>query len=122
MRGDASAFIRDVTYPDYSKVYPSSHFTKIWELRNDGIVKWTGRYLAALGPSSGGCKYPSRVAIPATDPGEMADISVSVTAPASPGICDVTWKMVTRTGQLYFPNDTEGIWFKVIVVAPKKSS
>jgi hypothetical protein len=122
MPGDASAFISDVTYPDYSRVYAGSHFAKIWELRNSGSVKWAGRYLAALGPSSGGCKYPSRVAIPITDPGSTTEISVNVTASASPGTCDVTWKMVTSTGQLYFPNDSGGIWFKVVVVARKKSS
>jgi Ig-like domain from next to BRCA1 gene len=117
MSGDASLFVRDVTFPDYSKVHTNERFTKIWELKDDGTVKWAGRYLAALGPSSGGCKYPSRVRIPATDPGRTVDIRVNVTAPASPGMCFVTWKMVTRSGSLYFPNDTEGIWFKVKVIA-----
>lgn len=113
--GDASVFIRDVTYPDYSKVRTDEHFIKIWELKDGGRITWRGRYLAPLGPSSGRCKYPSRVRIPLTKPGETVDIRVSVTAPALPGICLVTWKMVTDTGQLYFPNDTEGIWFKVKV-------
>jgi hypothetical protein len=120
--GDASAFIRDVTYPDYSKVYTGARFTKIWELRDTGIVRWTGRYLAALGPSSGGCKYPARVTVPTTNPGGTVDISVSVTAPASPGLCYVTWRMVTPTGELYFPNATQGIWFKVTAISPKASS
>jgi hypothetical protein len=118
--GDASTFVRDVTYPDYSKVYVGTHFTKTWELQDSGSAMWTGRYLAALGPSSGGCKYPARVPVPTTSPGETVDISVSVTASASPGTCDVTWKMVTRAGQLYFPNDTEGIWFKVTVATSKE--
>jgi hypothetical protein len=118
--GDDSAFMRDVTYPDYSKVQVNMRFTKIWELRDTGIVRWTGRYLAALGPSSGRCTYPARVSIPATDPGATVDISVSVTAASSPGLCYVTWRMVTSSGMLYFPGDI-GIWFKVDVVATKNS-
>jgi hypothetical protein len=119
--GDGSAFVRDVTYPDYSKVQANTHFTKIWELEDTGIVRWTGRYLAALGPSSGKCTYPARVSIPATSPGATVDISVKVTAPSTPGLCFVTWRMVTPSGSLYFPGDTSGIWFKVDVEAVKKS-
>lgn len=121
MPGDVSVFIRDVTYPDYSKVYVDEHFTKIWELRDAGTVRWAGRYLTALGPSSGTCTYPPRVKVPATDPGETVDISVSVIAPSSPGMCYVTWRMVSSNGVLYFPNDTEGIWFKVVIVAKRSS-
>jgi Ig-like domain from next to BRCA1 gene len=119
--GDGSAFIRDVTYPDYSDVQANEHFTKIWELEDTGTVTWTGRYLAALGPSSGKCTYPARVRIPTTDPGDPVNISVKVTAAASPGLCYVTWRMVTSSGELYFPGDTSGIWFKVNVVAAKAS-
>jgi Ig-like domain from next to BRCA1 gene len=119
--GDVSAFIRDVTYPDYSKVFTNERFTKIWELRDAGTVKWTGRYLAALGPSSGTCRYPPRVRIPTTDPGGTVDISVNVIASPSPGLCYVTWRMMSSNGVLYFPNDTEGIWFKVLVVAKRSS-
>jgi Ig-like domain from next to BRCA1 gene len=126
--GDVSEFIRDVTFPDHSKVRINDHFTKIWELKDDGDVKWTGRYLAALGPSSGGCKYPRRVKIPNTDPGKLVNIRVSVTASASPGMCFVTWKMVTPAGVFTslmipedFPNDTGGIWFKVNVIDAKVS-
>lgn len=117
--GDASAFIRDVTYPDYSKVRVNKHFIKTWELKNVGIVKWTGRYLAAMGPSVGKCIYPHRVRIRATAPGDPVDISVNVTAANSPGLCYVTWRMVTSTGRLYFPGNTRGIWFKVNVISAK---
>jgi hypothetical protein len=49
------------------------------------------------------------------------NISVNVVAPQSPGLCYVTWRMVTSSGVLYFPNDTEGIWFKVLVVTKHPS-
>lgn len=119
--GDNSAFIADVTYPDGTKVVAGQHFVKKWEIRNIGSVAWIGRYLAAYGESTGACTYPSRVLVPETSPGETAIISVTVTAPSTPQVCYVTWKMVTAAGNLYFPNEI-GIWFNVrIVAAPARN-
>jgi hypothetical protein len=100
----------------------SQHFVKKWAIRNTGNVAWIGRYLAADGPSTGACTYPSRVPVPATYPGETANISVTVTAPSTPQVCYATWKMVTAAGDLYFPDEI-GIWFNVrIVPAPTNVS
>src|SRR5689334_9959277 len=40
--GDNAAFVRDITYPDGSKVSPGQHFIKEWEIKNTGTVHWTG--------------------------------------------------------------------------------
>jgi hypothetical protein len=114
--GDNSAFITDVTYPDGSTVIEGQRFTKKWEIKNTGTVLWVGRYLTPAGPSTGLCSYPERVNIPVTHPGKDAIISVPVTASTSPGVCFVTWKMVTASGILYFPNEI-GIWFNVKVIS-----
>jgi len=113
--GDNSAFVADVTYPDGSTVTEGQHFIKRWKIRNTGTVLWANRYLDPVGSSTGLCSYPARVKIPMTRPGQEVIISVPVTAATSPGLCFVTWKMVTAAGSLYFPNEI-GIWFSVKVV------
>jgi Ig-like domain from next to BRCA1 gene len=113
--GDNSAFIADVTYPDGSTVTEGQHFLKRWKIRNTGTVLWASRYLAPVGSSTGLCSYPARVKVPDTRPGQDVIISVPVTASTSPGLCFVTWKMVTAAGSLYFPNEI-GIWFSVKVI------
>jgi hypothetical protein len=114
--GDNSAFVRDVTYPDESKVLVGQRFIKKWEIKNTGTVLWAGRYLVPDGESTGTCSYPSRVAVPTTYPGNTAIISVSVTAPSAPQVCYVTWKMADGTGGLYFPDEV-GIWFDVDIIS-----
>lgn len=115
--GDETTFIKDVTFPDNSIVRPGQRFIKKWELKNIGIVPWTGRYLIADGLSTGNCSFPTRVRIPATDPGHTVVISVPVTAASTPGLCYVTWKMASGSGVLYFPGYI-GIWFEVKVLNP----
>ena len=44
-RGDKSAFVRDVSYPDGALVLPGQRFLKTWELQNVGSVPWQGRWL-----------------------------------------------------------------------------
>jgi len=114
--GDNSAFVADVTYPDGSKVAVGQRFTKKWEIKNIGTAIWTGRYLIPDGESTGACTYSPRVPIPTTYPGKTVVISVSVTAPTTPQVCYVTWKMANASGNLYFPNEI-GIWFNVKIIA-----
>jgi DNA-binding XRE family transcriptional regulator len=47
-RGDNSAFIADVTFPDGSLVLPNQTFTKTWEIQNVGKVAWKNRYLQCV--------------------------------------------------------------------------
>jgi hypothetical protein len=117
--GDNSAFIKDVTYPDGSDVMVGQHFIKKWEIKDTGTVRWVGRYLAAIGESTGSCTYPTRVPVPITNPGQSAVISVPVTAATTPELCFVTWKMVNNDGTEYFPK-LVGIWFDVKVVANRQ--
>jgi hypothetical protein len=113
--GDNSEFIRDVTYPDGSKVISGQHFIKKWEIKDTGTVRWVGRYLAAMGESTGSCAYPSRVPVPTTNPGQSVVISVPVTAASIPQLCFVSWKMVAGNDVEFFPGFV-GIWFDVNVI------
>lgn len=115
--GDKSTFIKDVTFPDNSVVIPGQRFIKKWELKNTGAVRWVNRFLIPNGVSTGNCSYPSRIPVPATNPGQSVIISVPVTAASIPGLCYVTWKMTNASGALYFPGYL-GIWFEVKVLRP----
>lgn len=112
--GDNTKFIRDVTFPDHSRVKPGQHFIKKWEIKNTGTAPWVGRLLIPSGPATGACTYPTMVSIPATNPGHAVVISVPVVAAATQGVCYVTWKMATSSDKLYFPGFA-GIWFLVNV-------
>lgn len=113
---DSTEFVKDITFPDNSPVKPGQRFIKKWEIKNIGKVRWVGRDLIPDGFATGTCAYPSRVLVPTTDPGHSVVISVPVTAPSTPQLCMVTWKMVSPAGVLYFPG-YGGIWFEVKVIS-----
>jgi len=103
--GDAARFVADVTYPDGTIVHPGQHFQKVWEIQNVGSVTWHDRYLRRLDlpPGPNTCQTPDQVPIGETPPGQLAWISVNVTAPAGTGTCWVGWKMVDGGGNLLLP-------------------
>ncbi|MDX3100276.1 NBR1-Ig-like domain-containing protein [Nonomuraea angiospora] len=93
---DDSAFERDVTHPDGTKVKTGAEFTKIWRIRNTGTIPWRGRYLTRLNDTP--CRAPKRVEIHPVQPGEPVDIAVRVRASDSPGRCKIYWKMTDEAG------------------------
>lgn len=104
--GDASKFIRDVTYPDGTVVEPDSQFVKIWEIRNTGSVEWRNRYLQRIdlpiGPED--CATPERIPINHTFPRQSVQITVTVRTPSkTPVDCKVRWKMVDSSGRVLMP-------------------
>ncbi|GAB1695095.1 NBR1-Ig-like domain-containing protein [Krasilnikovia sp. M28-CT-15] len=106
--GDASRFVADVTVPDGSHYRVNEEFTKVWSIANTGTVGWHGRYLVPKDPPRNGdgteCRYPHRVPIGDTLPGEQVHISVRVVAARKPGVCWVGWKMVDAQGRMFFPS------------------
>ncbi|BFU41799.1 NBR1-Ig-like domain-containing protein [Krasilnikovia sp. MM14-A1004] len=106
--GDASRFVADVTVPDGSHYKVNQEFTKVWSIANTGTVGWHGRYLVPKDPPRNGdgseCRYPPRVPIGDTLPGEQVHISVRVVAARKPGVCWVGWKMVDAQGRMFFPS------------------
>jgi len=81
----AMRFVRDVTFPDGTKVQPGSVFVKTWRVRNDGAAPWAvGTALV----TAGGDLLTSAdlsISVPLAAPGEEVDISVTMTAPAATG-------------------------------------
>jgi len=127
-RGDRSAFVADVTFPDGALVLPEQVFTKTWEIHNVGKVAWENRFLEcmdeeivvttrsgevlALGQNL--IPHAQRVAVPYTKPGDTVRVSVNFTAPKQPMTVLSYWKSVFEDGSLCFPKDL-GLWCKVRV-------
>ncbi|RPJ38083.1 MAG: hypothetical protein EHM21_17365 [Chloroflexi bacterium] len=98
-------FINDVTFPDNTHVSAGQAFTKTWRVRNDGTCPWgpTGYPVSALvhtgGDPMGG---PEEVPLAGVvQPGDTADISVPLTAPATPGSYVSQW--------MFKVNDSAGV-------------
>ncbi len=98
---NAIAFVRDVTIPDGSVLTPGMYFTKTWRLRNVGSCTWTPLYdlVFVSGDSMGA---PAAVDMPGyVQPGEVIDLSVSMTAPAYEGNFRGYWRLRDAQGVLF---------------------
>jgi hypothetical protein len=106
--GDAcnnSAFVSDVTIPDWSVLNPGVNFEKTWRIKNTGTCTWDEGYsLVYIGGST-----------PNLDPynldlkeksqfvagGATADLTVKLTTPCGPGKYEGTWRMRSDTGYYF---------------------
>ncbi|MFC5835876.1 NBR1-Ig-like domain-containing protein [Nonomuraea insulae] len=115
-KGDAAAFIEDVTLADCTRVGPGETMTKVWRLKNAGAVPWKGYSLRRLDSTQQAdqCQTISDVPIKDTQPGETVDIRTVITTPRKPGLCYVRFKMVDASGEVAFPG-SRPINFQIIV-------
>jgi transcriptional regulator with XRE-family HTH domain len=128
LRGDQSAFVRDVTYPDGELVLPGQRFLKVWELQNVGEVPWDNRWLRCVDEElvvysrSGELLRLAQnltpsvqaIRVPRTLPGQTVQLCVEFTAPLHPGTVMSYWRSTHDDGQLCFPS-SRGMWVKVQV-------
>ncbi|MEU8798555.1 NBR1-Ig-like domain-containing protein [Spirillospora sp. NPDC048819] len=115
-KGDAAAFIADITLPDCTRVGGGTTVTKVWRLKNAGKVPWEGYSLRRLDvpQQADQCQTISDVPIDDTRPGKMVDIRTQITTPKKPGLCYVRFKMVDASGKVAFPGNRP-VNFQVIV-------
>jgi len=87
-------FVRHVTVPDDSECAPGQPFVKTWRLRNTGPCCWpAGSRLIHVGGAllTGDKETP----VPALEPNEECDISVSLVAPTEPGQHVSYWRLAS---------------------------
>ncbi len=114
-----ATFVADVTVPDGTNFLPGSNFTKTWRLKNTGSCTWTTSYDLVF-VSGDQMSAPSVIDLPGNVvPGQVIDLSVPMTAPASPGSYRGNWKLRDQAGYLFGVGRT-GVPFYVDikVVAP----
>ncbi len=116
---DRAQFITDVTIPDGSTLSPSQVFTKTWRLKNTGTCTWSGYSLVFdEGNSMSGA---AATAIGTTPPGSSVDISISLTAPATPGSYRGYWRIRNAEGVLipvYGGHNSKSFYVDIKVVTP----
>ncbi len=116
---DQAEFVTDVTVPDGSDFAPGAKFTKTWRIKNVGTATWTTGYameyvrgtnMAAVSKVS----FPNDV-----PPGGTVELSVEMTAPATPGQYTSLWQF-SNAARVRFgvgPNFNEPIYVLIDVVA-----
>ena len=95
---DQAQFVSDLTAPDGSSFAPGAGFTKTWRLVNVGTCTWNTSYtLVWAGGDS--LAAPVSVNLPVdVPPGQMVDISVNLSAPATAGHYKSLFKLSSPSG------------------------
>jgi hypothetical protein len=106
-------FIGDVTIPDDTALSPGAGFVKTWRIQNSGTCAWEAGagWIFADGHQMNG---PHAVGVPATAPGETADLSVSLIAPAQPGRYTGYWALRAPAGQVI----DKRYYVRIVVATP----
>lgn len=98
-----STFVEDVTVPDGTEVEQGASVVKTWLLRNDGTCAWDSSYqMVQIGGSS--LRADGPVALPAVEPGDDVQISVTVTLDADAPVGSdqrATFQMRTPEGESF---------------------
>ena len=91
-------FVADITIPDDMVILPGEAFVKTWRIRNAGDCPWPDgtSWIFARGSQMSG---PDAVSVPATNPGQEVDVSVSLVAPGTPGTQTGYWTLRLPQGR-----------------------
>ncbi|KAB2633298.1 hypothetical protein D8674_029545 [Pyrus ussuriensis x Pyrus communis] len=116
-----SRFVLDVNVMDGTFIAPSTPFTKIWRMRNNGGMVWPqGTTLVWIGGDRFSTSDSVEIEIPANGvPAENEiDIAVDFSAPESPGRYISYWRMATSSGQKF----GQRVWVLIQVDTSLKDS
>ena len=110
-------FVQDLTVPDDTVFPPSADFEAAWRLRNNGTCPWTEDYAVAfvggdvMGITST-VKLENSVA-----PGQTEDVSITLTAPETPGIYRSNWQLSDANGTVFGINGAieDAFWVQIVV-------
>ncbi|HHS96508.1 MAG TPA: hypothetical protein ENK08_01190 [Chloroflexi bacterium] len=103
----------DETVPDGTAFDGGATFAKTWRVRNSGTEAWPDDTTLVFvgGERMGG---PERMPIGRVAPGEVKEITVNLTAPATPGTYTGNW--VLQTGNTRIPGSE--LWLTIKVTEP----
>lgn len=91
---DLGQFMQDVTIPDGTIVQAGQTFTKTWRLKNIGSCAWSPSYVVIFDNGermNGPASFPVTSGTVASS--QVVDVSVELTAPATPGTYRGYWRL-----------------------------
>lgn len=108
-----AGFVEDVTVPDGTEVVIGTTFTKTWRLRSNGCLNWPAGTVLVFdhGEAMGG---PATVPVSIPALGTTTDVSVTLTAPSSPGTYRGYWQLQAPDGTRFGPH----IYVEIVAVQP----
>ena len=109
-------FLLDLTIPDDTVFPPGAEFEAAWRLRNNGTCPWDDYALAFVNGDAMGITGT----VPIEDtvaPGQSADVSVTLTAPATPGTYRSNWQLADAAGTVFGINGQaeDAFWVQIVV-------
>ncbi len=119
---NSAHFESDVSIPDGTSFAPGTTFTKTWRLRNDGACTWTASGYDIV--FVGGTQFGSTTVVDLpgnVSPGQVIDVSVTMTAPASAGKYRSNWKLRDAAGVLFGVGHTGVSFYADINVSAPQS-
>lgn len=115
-------FVTDLSIPDGTRLRPGESFTKSWRLKNIGTCTWTPDYSVVFESGSAMGATPAVRITQPVGPGATVDISVSMTAPNTPGRVRGNWKLQTSGGERFglgsSGQDTFYVEIEVVAATP----
>jgi hypothetical protein len=108
-------FVADVTIPPGTAFPPGARMDKVWQVRNSGSCAWGVGYELVLveGEDLGA---PPAIPVPSTAAGEMADLAITLWAPAETGDYASVWQLQAPDGQFFGPTLFLSISVQVLAV------
>ncbi|HEX7542176.1 MAG TPA: NBR1-Ig-like domain-containing protein [Anaerolineales bacterium] len=106
---DNAIGVADVTYPDGSEVVAGAPFVKTWQVKNIGPCSWNQNYVLVFGWGGIGTNWnttPPSHFTAIVLPGETLDISVTLTAPTTPGTYGASFALQNDKGYNFGPVQT----------------
>ncbi|GIK41510.1 MAG: hypothetical protein BroJett011_53430 [Chloroflexota bacterium] len=112
---DQAAYVTDVSIPDNSPLAPGASFVKTWRLRNSGTCVWGSDYALVFvsGEPMGG-QAPAPLPQP-VQPGNEVDLSISLVAPANPGVYRGEWKLQNGMGMQFGSRGNYPFYVQIVV-------
>ena len=98
---DKVSFIQDVTVLDDTRFSPGEKFTKTWRLSNAGTCIWTTKYALVFVDGDQMSGQSSQPFASEIIPGQTADFSIDLTAPASAGTYRGNWMLQNDLGERF---------------------
>ena len=111
---NSASFVADITIPDNTEVPGGQTFTKTWRIMNTGTCVWAWDYTLSYYSEE---RMDAGAAVPlaVTYPGQVADISVELTAPNSIGVHRSNFVIKNPAGLIMKVNDDSRLWLIINV-------